>query len=388
MKDYLIEESQSGLPQELITKVEYVDMKAPIQKAFSMLKKYPALLVKKNGTYYGVVDSRSIYSAKGGFGFSKNQSIDKYIAKAPAIDDSMRIDDVITAFYTSRAKALPYLLKNKVIGVIDRNTLVKIVLSLELLNNQSVSDAMSTPVIAVSDQISLSQAKSVMENNRIRRLIALKDNKFSGMVTYFSLLSNYHTINERLPEKKTDAYMPSSIRIADIMEKNPITVKDGAGLADAARLLAENNISSLVVVNRQGMPVGMLTVTDVLENVINRRRLEENKVFISGIDKTIKEYEPEIKAGLKRLSQQLEKVKSISIQYITMNIKRTRGNRYDIKVRVALKNGGIISVNVTDFILERTFDEALDSIKRDVMKEKERKQGLRKLNVKDGIGEQ
>ncbi|EQD32743.1 signal transduction protein with CBS domain protein, partial [mine drainage metagenome] len=160
---------------------------------------------------------------------------------------------------------------------------------------------------------------------------------------------------------------------------------DGAGLADAARLLAENNISSLVVVNRQGMPVGMLTVTDVLENVINRRRLEENKVFISGIDKTIKEYEPEIKAGLKRLSQQLEKVKSISIQYITMNIKRTRGNRYDIKVRVALKNGGIISVNVTDFILERTFDEALDSIKRDVMKEKERKQGLRKLNVKDGI---
>jgi CBS domain-containing protein/ribosome-associated translation inhibitor RaiA len=387
MKDYLIEESQAGLPQELITKVEYMDAKAPIQQGLSMLKKYPAVLVKKNGSYYGIMDSRSLYSTRGSFKFSKNQSIEKYTAKVPSIDDSMRIDDVITAFYTSRAKALPYVLKGKIMGVLDRNTLVKIILSLELLNDQKVSDAMSTPAVAASDQISLSQAKSVMEDNRIKRLITLHDNKFSGLITYFSLLSNYYTIDERLPEKKTDKYMPSSIRIADIMEKNPITVRNDVDLASAARLLAENNISSLIVMNRQGMPVGILTVTDVLENVINRRRLEENRIFISGIDKTVKEYEPELREGLKQLSQQLERVKSISIQYIAMNIKRTRGNRYDIKVRVALKNGGTISVNVADFILERTFNEALDSIKRDVIKAKERKIGLKRLDVENDMGE-
>ena len=62
MKDYLIEESQAGLPQELITKVEYMDAKAPIQQGLSMLKKYPAVLVKKNGSYYGIMDSRSLSS--------------------------------------------------------------------------------------------------------------------------------------------------------------------------------------------------------------------------------------------------------------------------------------------------------------------------------------
>ncbi|MEM0149375.1 MAG: CBS domain-containing protein [Candidatus Micrarchaeaceae archaeon] len=382
MKDYLIEESQSGLPEELITKVEYMDAKASVQQALSMLKKYPALLVKKNGAYYGIMDSRSIYSARGSFKFSKNQSIEKYITKVPYINDSMRIDDVITAFYTSRTKALPYMLKNKILGVIDRNTIVKVILSLELLNDQKVSDAMSTPVIAASDQISLLQAKSVMEANRIKRLITLHNNKFSGMITYFSLLSNFYTIDERLPEKKTDKYAPNSIRVADIMEKNPITVKDTEDLAVAARRIAENDISSLIVVNRQNMPVGILTVTDLLENVINRRRLEENRIFISGMDKGIKEYEPELRAGLKQLSQQLEKVKSISVNYIAMNIKRTKGNRYDIKVRVALKSGSTISVNVSDFILERTFNEALDSIKKDVMRAKDRKLGLRKLDVK------
>ncbi len=387
MKDYLIEESQTGLPQQLITKVEYMDVKTPISQALSMLKKYPALLVKKNGSYYGILDSRSLYSFKGSLKLSKNQSIEKYAAKVPCIDDSMRIDDVITAFYVSRAKALPYMLKNNIVGVVDRNTVVKVILSLELLGEQKVSDAMSTPVIATSDQISLSQAKSVMEDNRIKRLIALHDNKFAGMITYFGLLSNYYTIDERLPEKKADRYTPGLIRIADIMEKNPITVRDGDNLVSAARLLAENDISSLVAVNRQGMPVGMLTVTDLLENVINRRRLEESRIFISGIDESIKEYEPELKTGLKELSQHLEKVKSISVQYISMNIKRIKGNKYDIKVRISLKDGGTVTFNVTDFILERTFNEVLDKVKREVMRTKERKLGMKRLDVKNGSGE-
>lgn len=52
--------------------------------------------------------------------------------------------------------------------------------------------------------------------------------------------------------------------VGQLMSPDPITVHEGALLADAVRLLEEHEVSGLPVVDGDGVLVGMLSQTDVL----------------------------------------------------------------------------------------------------------------------------
>jgi CBS domain-containing protein len=55
-----------------------------------------------------------------------------------------------------------------------------------------------------------------------------------------------------------------SFSAKDIMERDVITIRKGASIEEALRLMAENDISGMPVVDTDGSVVGMITETDVL----------------------------------------------------------------------------------------------------------------------------
>lgn len=55
-----------------------------------------------------------------------------------------------------------------------------------------------------------------------------------------------------------------SFSAKDMMERDVITIRKGASIEEALRLMAENNISGLPVVDTEGNLVGMISETDVL----------------------------------------------------------------------------------------------------------------------------
>ena len=56
-------------------------------------------------------------------------------------------------------------------------------------------------------------------------------------------------------------------QIRDIMEKNVITIEDSKSSLDAARLIAEKDISFLVVV-KNGNPIGIVSERDFLRKIV------------------------------------------------------------------------------------------------------------------------
>ena len=52
--------------------------------------------------------------------------------------------------------------------------------------------------------------------------------------------------------------------VSDIMTQNPITVTGGMGIIDAARLLLENRINGVPVVDEKGRLVGILCQSDII----------------------------------------------------------------------------------------------------------------------------
>lgn len=377
----IINKEGGSIPAELVLETETVSIKTPVSKALALLSKYPAIIVNKNGEYYGIMDSRSIYKARSQLKFQKNQTIERYVDRAPKLEKNTPIDEVLLTFYRARAKALPFVDNGKIIGIFDRSTLLKMMLSLKMLNGIKINEAMSTPVIAVNDMVDISQAKTVMENNRISRVIVLHDGRFAGLLTYFTLIKNYSIQNEALPEFKSSKYSPRNINISEVMEKNPKLINEERELPQAARDMIEHDISSLVVANNRDAPIGMLTFSDILEITMARRRIEDNRIFTSGFDEESREYEQEIRDELKAFVSKIES-RDLKVEYVFMHLKRLKGRKYDIKMRVSIKNRNIISAHITDFLLERTFREAITLLKRDIIKEKEKILNSRRSNDK------
>jgi len=69
----------------------------------------------------------------------------------------------------------------------------------------------------------------------------------------------------RLLERKHDAQLDGPIR--DVMTRHPQTIALDAWLADAVEILAARKISELPVVNSDGLPVGLIDITDVLADL-------------------------------------------------------------------------------------------------------------------------
>jgi CBS domain-containing protein len=363
-------EEKSSLISELVSDTVLLDYKTPVTKVMPLLEKYEAVVITRNGEYTGIIDSRSLSRQKGLN--LKNSNALKYAEKTPQINDSTSIDDLIYYFYKTRRKALPYVRNGKIRGVLTRMTLLKILLSLQVLKGMKAEESMSSPVIAINSGASLSQAKAAMRENKVNRLLVIDEGRFMGLLTNHDLSLKYSVTGERLPEMKTKKYSPSNIRIMEVVERNPVTIDASSDLAEAARQMVERSISS-VLVQSGGKPVGMLTVFDILESLVAKRQISERKVFISGLDNYTYEYEDDLRETLNTFVNKLEKMKNIKVNYITLHIKRIKTKSYELQARLSIDKYGTITMHIYGEKLDRALASLLSTLKNKVIKYKEKR---------------
>jgi acetoin utilization protein AcuB len=127
-----------------------------------------------------------------------------------------------------------------------------------------VKDFMTRNPITIAPETSFSEALKLMKQNKIKRLIVMKDEKIIGIVTEKDLL--YAS-----PSKATTLniwelhYLLSKLKIEEIMTKDVVTVNENAPIEDAARIMEEKDISGLPVVDDAGRLVGIITQTDIFK---------------------------------------------------------------------------------------------------------------------------
>jgi CBS domain-containing protein len=57
---------------------------------------------------------------------------------------------------------------------------------------------------------------------------------------------------------------PDAIRVADVMRKKPVTIRDDLGILDAAKAFAKTGVRRLPVVTKKGILVGVIAVDDLI----------------------------------------------------------------------------------------------------------------------------
>ena len=125
----------------------------------------------------------------------------------------------------------------------------------------NVGRRMSYPVITVNVDTPITKAHELMAREKIQQLPVLKSGKLDGVVAEEDILKAYPSSATTLAVWEITALI-EKIAVKDVMSKNVITVAEDTPIEEAARILADNKISSLPVM-RDGELVGIITETDL-----------------------------------------------------------------------------------------------------------------------------
>jgi CBS domain-containing protein len=125
-----------------------------------------------------------------------------------------------------------------------------------------VKDVMTSPVLCIDSQSSVTDAHLLMKEKGIRRLPVIDDGKLVGIISLGdvrgAMPSEVTTLNRAEQE-----YLIKQVKVERVMSRNVIAVPAMTSLADTARLLIKHRIGGLPVMDEEGRVTGMVTESDL-----------------------------------------------------------------------------------------------------------------------------
>lgn len=131
-----------------------------------------------------------------------------------------------------------------------------------------VKNWMSKNVITADVNDSMQDAMKLLKENNIRMLPVMKKGKLVGIVTDRDL-KRASASDATTLEVHELLYLLTQIKVKDLMTKNPITVPLEYTVEETARVLLDNKISGVPVVDSQEKVVGVITQTDIFRVMIS-----------------------------------------------------------------------------------------------------------------------
>ncbi len=125
-----------------------------------------------------------------------------------------------------------------------------------------VRDIMREKIVTISDGDTLSTVEDIMTLGQVRHMPVVHAGKLVGVVSERDLLRASLSNLTEFGNEERRAFL-TVVEIARVMSAPPIVIEPDAGVREAARVMAEQKIGCLPVVDGDTL-VGMLTETDVL----------------------------------------------------------------------------------------------------------------------------
>ncbi len=130
----------------------------------------------------------------------------------------------------------------------------------------TVADIMTTDVVTVEPQNSIASAIRLMRQGQLRRLPVVENGVLVGIVTSGDL-RRITGLASILKDPSQDNFLWHHIPVANVMNRDIHSLTPDTPIAEAARLLVEQKIGGLPVVDGARL-VGIITTSDLLETLM------------------------------------------------------------------------------------------------------------------------
>ena len=133
---------------------------------------------------------------------------------------------------------------------------------------QEIRFWMRAPAITINLAAPLSEALALMREHDVRRLpVVLDTGELRGMITQGDIRgADVLRASGIDPIDIADALR--RIKVYEVMQDRPISVKPENGLREAALLMIENKFGGLPVVDDSNMVIGIITESDLFEALV------------------------------------------------------------------------------------------------------------------------
>ncbi len=126
-----------------------------------------------------------------------------------------------------------------------------------------VKEVMSTPVVTVTPETSMTDALKILRERHIRRLPVVSRGRLVGIVTELDIVRASPSPVTSLSVAEL-AYLVPKITVKEIMTKDPLTIDPNAPIERAAVIMRDRKIGGLPVVEGDAV-VGIITESDIFD---------------------------------------------------------------------------------------------------------------------------
>lgn len=146
------------------------------------------------------------------------------------------------------------------------------------MNNGLVKNWMSSPVVTATKEMSLTEARSILSEKQIRVLPVMENDTLVGIVTKRGLLRvDLSFLQDETRHLLVD---PADAKVGDVVTLKPLTTLPESAIAKAARIMLENKITALPVMEN-GKLIGILTNSDLLRFILQEYPTVKRKQPVS-----------------------------------------------------------------------------------------------------------
>lgn len=174
--------------------------------------------------------------------------------------------------------SIPIVDDDGIAGILTKTDLMKVYTD-KLKGKWRVSDLMTSDVITVNENHSIAHVIRTMEDNKIGKIVVIRDNTPVGIITPENISFAYvedpetgvnvekiYFIRNSDGKGKRNVRMVSMMTAGDIMQNHLVNISGGEDATIAADKMVENDISGLPVVDGDTL-VGVITKTDLIRGI-------------------------------------------------------------------------------------------------------------------------
>jgi CBS domain-containing protein len=179
----------------------------------------------------------------------------------PVVDKKNRPIGVITQGDLIKKGGLP--LRLGLLAESDQNRLESV---LDRLASRKAADAMTKPVVMIAEDRALAEAVELMLTKGVKRLPVVDETR--GLTGMLSRLDVFRTVMREAPDwnafKAQQIEVEHLKRVGDILRRDVHTVLPETPLNEVIRLIDDNDIQRVAVVDEHGMLLGLISDRDLL----------------------------------------------------------------------------------------------------------------------------
>ncbi len=132
-----------------------------------------------------------------------------------------------------------------------------------MIENIRIKEIMTSDVMSVHDSENLSAVARIFRENPIHHVPVLKGKKPVGIIStqdIFKLIFDFDSPDTRM----LDTLLDHTYKIKDVMTDKLVIFEEESTLKDAAKILSDSSLHSILVVNAKGDLTGIVTTTDLI----------------------------------------------------------------------------------------------------------------------------